>query len=718
MTELFRRAFRKAARITRRVFGDAIPLSAATIDFDAAAIATDPFSAYDLLRASGPVHFLARHSAWIIVGHEELRAAFAMPQLLSNQPYEDVDAVLLAADPPEHTAIRRITSRYFSREVIEAIARSTAEAAPRLLEKRRLDAVRDYAEPLSELAAAQLIGLDDDALQRVRAAGAHFTDFTRFVGDLRALADRSAMYERLRGDGLNEAQARSLVALFWVASTKTTERTIAAAMFRLVTHDDVRRELQRDKAAIGRFLDEVLRLHQPEPMLRRLAKAPVELGGTTIPAGSVVYLCLAGANRDPVRYERPHELLLDRGGSGHLSFGHGIHYCIGAALAKTVVDAAVRELLADGREVQLAQPAESIRWQASMMVRFIDSLDVSIARDEIPPLDSSEAHASVMQLALGHVASRAVYTFVRFRIADHLASGLRTPAELAHVTHTNEPALLRLLRAASALRLVSEDASLGFALTPLGDALRSDAPRHAASAVLAMGGQSMWDAFGELSQSIETGDPVLARVGGPRPFSDATAASAERTAQTQMAFYGDEPTAIAAAYDFSTVRVLADIGGSSGNLITTILSGQAAMRGILFDLPPVADAARAMLARRGVADRCKVVSGSFFDSVPAGADLYVLSHVLHDWPETQVETILGNVRRAIPADGRLLVIEPLLTPGSDSDVAKFLDVIALAITGGRHRTLDEHRELLARCGFRMTRVIACTGVSILESEPA
>lgn len=371
---LLGRAVRKAVRIARRAFP--VPLSAATIDLDAPAIAIDPFPAYDLLRVSGPVHFLARHDAWIVLGYDELRAAFAMPQLLSNQPYEDVDAVLLAADPPEHTAIRRITSRYFTREVIEAIGRTTAETAPRLLEKRRLDVVHDYAEPLSELAAAQLIGLDDDALKDARIAGAHFSDFTRYVGDLRALADRAAMYERLCGDGLSDAQARSLVALFWVASTKTTERTIAASAFRLVTHDDVRRELQRDAAAIPRFLDEVLRLHQPEPMLRRLAKAPVELGGKTIPAGSLVYLCLAGANRDPARYEHPRDLRLDRGASGHLSFGHGIHYCIGATLAKAVVDAAVRELLAEGREPRLAQPRESIRWQASMMVHSIESLDV------------------------------------------------------------------------------------------------------------------------------------------------------------------------------------------------------------------------------------------------------------------------------------------------------------------------------------------------------
>jgi hypothetical protein len=322
-----------------------------------------------------------------------------------------------------------------------------------------------------------------------------------------------------------------------------------------------------------------------------------------------------------------------------------------------------------------------------------------------------------MRLALGHVASRTVHALVRFRIADHLAAGVRTPAELARVTRTHEPSLLRLLRAASSLGLVSENAGPGFALTLNGEALRSDARRHAASAVLALGGSGMWRALGEFAQSIESGEPMLERTGGARPFSDDTAESAERTAETQLAFYGDEPAAVADAYDFSSVRVLADIGGSSGNLITTILGRHPAIRGIVFDLPHIAGATKALLEKRGVADRCEVISGSFFDAVPAGADAYILSHVLHDWPEEQCATILRNVRGVIPAGGRLLVIEPLLTSGSDSDVAKFLDVIALAITGGRHRTLDEHRELLGHNGFRLTRAIDAGSVSILECEP-
>lgn len=379
---LLGRAVRKALRIGRHIIGrparaniaGARPMSAATVDLDSMVVASDPFPVYDLLRSSGSVHFLPRHEAWVVLGHDELRAAFTMPQFLSNQPYEDVDAVLLAADPPSHTVVRRIASRYFARETIERLGSTAREAARELLQKPRLDVVAEFAAPVSELIAARLIGFGDDTLLDIRVAGTHFDDFPRYIDDLRALAPRAAMYESLRIDGLDDVQARSLVALFWVASVKTTERTIAACAFRLATHDEVRLELQRDPAAVGRLIDEALRLHPPEPMLRRLAKSPVELGGATIPAGAMVYLCLAAANRDPARYPEPHALRLDRSAGSHLSFGHGIHSCIGAALARTVIDAAVRELIAEGRAIRLGQPVESVTWQASMMVRYIDRL--------------------------------------------------------------------------------------------------------------------------------------------------------------------------------------------------------------------------------------------------------------------------------------------------------------------------------------------------------
>jgi len=348
---------------------------AATIDFDDPAVARDPFPHYEALRAGGPVHFLERHGAWLVIGHDEVQWAFLHPELLSNAPYADVDAVLLGADPPDHTRMRKIVTPYFDRETVERLAAFAAERARELL-RPRMDVVRDYAEPLSESVAAQLLGFDDAAVGEIRDAMRTARSFEDLMTTLRALAPRAPMYERLRGDGVDDVEARSLVALFWVASTKTTERVIAQCALHLMHDDAVRAALRDDPALLGRFADEVMRLHQPEPVLRRAARVPLELGGKSIPAGATVYLALAAANRDPARYENPNELRLDRAVSRHLSFGHGIHYCIGATLGRATVLAAVGALLQHAPEFRAAQPLESVPIVATMMAHWIASLPI------------------------------------------------------------------------------------------------------------------------------------------------------------------------------------------------------------------------------------------------------------------------------------------------------------------------------------------------------
>jgi cytochrome P450 len=316
---------------------------AATIDFNAPAIARDPFPHYDALRAAGPVQFLAKHHSWIVLGFEQVQWAFTRPDLFSNQPYVAVDAVLLGADPPEHTAIRRIVSPWFSREAIERLGAFADEEARRLL-KPAFDVVGDYAQPLSEAVATRLIGGDAE------------------------------MDAGLRREGLSDAQARSLVHLFWAASTKTTERAIAACVLNLLRHADVRAAVERDHALLAPFIDEVLRLHPPEPLLRRMTTQAVEIGGVTVPERSTVYLALAAANRDPARHERPSELRLDRPKGGSLSFGHGIHHCIGATLGRMEVTAALRALLLHAPRFRAAEPLDQVRLAASMLELHVERL--------------------------------------------------------------------------------------------------------------------------------------------------------------------------------------------------------------------------------------------------------------------------------------------------------------------------------------------------------
>jgi cytochrome P450 len=364
-------------RIRRMLRPRAITARAQDLDFNAPEIARDPFPHYEALRAAGPVHFLTRHDAWIVIGHDEVQQAFMRPDVLSNRPYEDVDAVLLASDPPAHTDVRRKLNVYFAREVIERLAAFASERAARLL-RERMDVVADYARPLSESVAARLLGFDDAAVDAIRIAASNATDFTTLLRSIDALADRAAMFARLRNDGFADADARSLVRLFWVASTATTERVIAECVLALLQHPHVRAALQNDPALLSPFIEEVMRMHQPEPMLRRLATTAVDLGGARIPAGSMVYLSLAAANRDPRRYEHPNELRLDRGAARHLTFGHGIHHCIGATLGRATINAAVHTLLTNATQFRAAQPLASVPHCATMMALYIERLPIEL----------------------------------------------------------------------------------------------------------------------------------------------------------------------------------------------------------------------------------------------------------------------------------------------------------------------------------------------------
>ncbi len=375
---LFTRVRRKLRALTKRHTKTA-PLDASTIDLDAAEIARDPFPYYDALRAKGTVQFLTRHGAWLVLGHDEVQWAFTRPDVLSNRPYEEVDAVLLASDPPDHTAVRRALNPYFSRDVIERLGAFAAERAASLLVDR-IDVVAGFGRPVSEAVAARLLGFEDAEVEGLRDAAARSVHFGDYVRSIDALAHRAAMYGRLRADGFDEPRARSLVRLFWVASTATTERVIAQCVLALLQYPHARAAIHGDPSLLAPFIEEVMRMHQPEPMLRRLATSDVELAGARIAAGSLVYLSLAAANRDPRRYESPNELRLDRGAARHLTFGHGIHYCIGATLGRATITAALRTLLAEAPEFRAAQPLESVRHTATMMAHYVESLSIDTRR--------------------------------------------------------------------------------------------------------------------------------------------------------------------------------------------------------------------------------------------------------------------------------------------------------------------------------------------------
>jgi hypothetical protein len=180
-----------------------------------------------------------------------------------------------------------------------------------------------------------------------------------------------------------------------------------------------------------------------------------------------------------------------------------------------------------------------------------------------------------------------------------------------------------------------------------------------------------------------------------------------------------EPAAVAAAYEFSELKTIVDVGGATGNLLTTVLGRAPGARGILYDLPHVVRDAPALIQSRGLTNRITIEPGSFFERVPAGGDAYMLSHIIHDWSEAQCLTILGHCRRAMNSGSRLLLIEMVLPPGNTPHPGKVLDMMMLVGPGGQERTAEEYGVLLAKAGFRLTRVVPTeSAVSVVEAVPA
>lgn len=337
--------------------------------------------------------------------------------------------------------------------------------------------------------------------------------------------------------------------------------------------------------------------------------------------------------------------------------------------------------------------------------------------------DSSEPlppHAQVIQMSTGFLRSRALYAAARLGLADHLADGPMTAEELAEAIGAHAPSLHRLMRALAHWEILAVEEDRRFSLTSLGEALRSDAPGAARSSVLTVAGDGFWNAVRELPNTLEDGEPGFEKAFGEDWFAylDDHPEEASHFNDTMIGFHGAEPPAVAEAYDFSYAETVVDVGGGTGNMLATILERYSEPEGLLFELPRVAREAPALLEDRGVADRVTCEGGSFFEEVPGGGDIYILSHILHDWPRVRCLTILRNCRRAMGADSRLLIVEMVL-PEEPPHPGYELDIVMLALTGGRERTAEEYGTLLEEAGFRLERVVPTESpVSVVEAVPA
>ena len=326
---------------------------------------------------------------------------------------------------------------------------------------------------------------------------------------------------------------------------------------------------------------------------------------------------------------------------------------------------------------------------------------------------------AMLQMISGFWISRAIYVAAKLGITDHLRDGHRAVDELAAATGTHAPSLYRVLRALASVGVFTEDEKRGFALTPLAETLRTDVPGSLRAFATVELGEEHYPAWGELLHSVKTGEIAFDRAFGMPvwEFFEQNPENAKTFNDAMTGLTVAVNDAVLSSYDFSSISKIVDVGGGHGSLIASILKANPQMRGVLFDAPSVIEGARQRIGDGGIAERCEAVAGDFFESVPSGGDAYILKWIIHDWDDERSVTVLKNCHRAMAENGRLLLVEAVVPPGSEPHFSKFIDLNMLVMTGGRERMEDEYRTLLETSGFRLTKIIPTESpMSIIEGE--
>lgn len=319
---------------------------------------------------------------------------------------------------------------------------------------------------------------------------------------------------------------------------------------------------------------------------------------------------------------------------------------------------------------------------------------------------AESAREKLLRLAGGYRLTQALYVAAKLGIADRLVGGPRDSDSLARELGAHPDRLFRLLRALASSGVFTLDSERRFGLGPLGEYLRSDVP-GSLDAFVTFQGEEPYRAFGELLHTVRTGETAFEYVYGMGHF-DYLAHHPEASTtfhRTMAAGQLEEPENPLEGCDLSNRRVVVDVGGGRGALLAAVLRRQPTLRGILFDLPNAVVEASAFLGSLGIRDRCEIRTGSAFDAIPSGGDVYVMARILHDWPDAKALQLLRNCRGAITDEGMLILREGVLSEGSPSAARASLDLLMMAVPGGRERTEAEWRELLHRAGFALQRVL-------------
>jgi hypothetical protein len=335
------------------------------------------------------------------------------------------------------------------------------------------------------------------------------------------------------------------------------------------------------------------------------------------------------------------------------------------------------------------------------------------ARPDLPP-EAIERQRRLRQLLAGYQVSRGLLAAEELGLLESLGQGAQTAEELARATGTHLASIRRLFRALVSVEVLSERDGR-FSLGPLASGLRQLGTARV--------GLESYLAFGQLTHTLRTGTPAFDRIYGKRfyEYIGEDPARVARWDEAMVAVSQSWIPAVMEAYHFTETRRLADLGGGRGTFLATVLAAYPAMHGILFDQPHVVASAGPVFARAGVTQRCDVVGGSFFEAVPPGADTYTLCNALTDWDDELGSSVLQNVRRALPGQGWILIIDRVFPASGDPpshSLVAFLDLWFLVMEGGAIRTRDEYDRLLRGAGFEIARVVPTVSeFSVIEGIP-
>ena len=325
----------------------------------------------------------------------------------------------------------------------------------------------------------------------------------------------------------------------------------------------------------------------------------------------------------------------------------------------------------------------------------------------------------LFQLASGYWISQAIYVAAKLGIADVLKYGAKSSNDIALATGADDNSISRLMRALCAVGVFRMNGNGTFAITDLGKPLQSDVPGSLRAMVITLG-EVHYAAWAHLLASIMTGTAAFPHAFGAKMFDylgrENEAGDTFNRAMTDYSALSS--CAVLLSYDFSGIRSIVDVGGGCGKLLTSILHMYPSMRGTLFDMSSVIAAAEESLKEHPTRDRCKMVSGSFLETVPCGFDAYLLSSVIHDWDDECAIRILENCRRSMNQQSKVLLVEFVVPAGGQKSFSKLLDLNMLVMNGGRERTELEYRMLFDAAGLKMTRIIpTMSPLFVLEAVP-